>query len=75
VPVARLRKNFDKDKKFLKLFYNRKISVFIVPIDPEQTYYPKITSKIQKSGYIISNPLDEMTPALKKEHKNIINRL
>ena len=75
VPVVRLRKNFDKDKKFLKLFNSKKISVFIVPIDPEQTYYPKITSKIQKSGYIISNPIDEMSPALKKEDKNIINLL
>jgi acetolactate synthase-1/2/3 large subunit len=73
--VVRLKKNFDKNKKFLKLFNNKKISVFIVPIDPEQTYYPKITSKIQKSGYIISNPIDEMSPPLKKEHKNIINLL
>ena len=37
---------------------------FLVPIDPEQTYYPKIASRITASGSMASDPLHQMTPAL-----------
>ena len=35
-----------------------------VPIDPEQTFYPKITSSIQSDGSMKSNPLHLMSPEL-----------
>ncbi len=35
-----------------------------VNVDPEQTYYPKITSRILSSGGMASNPLHFMTPDL-----------
>jgi acetolactate synthase-1/2/3 large subunit len=35
-----------------------------VPIDPEQTFYPKITSVIQEDGSMKSNPLHLMSPEL-----------
>ena len=73
VPVIRLNKIFYKNKKFLKLFNNNQIAAFIVPIDPEQTYYPKISSKILKSGYIISNSLDKMTPMLNNKIEDKLN--
>jgi acetolactate synthase-1/2/3 large subunit len=38
-----------------------------VKIDPEQTYYPKITSRIMPSGTMASNPLHLMSPALSSE--------
>jgi acetolactate synthase-1/2/3 large subunit len=41
--------------------------VFIVKIDPEQTYFPKITSKVTDSGSMISNPLHIMSPLLDSE--------
>ena len=68
-----LNKIFYKNKKFLKLFNNSQIAAFIVPIDPEQTYYPKISSKILKSGYIISNSLDKMSPMLNNKIENKLN--
>jgi len=37
---------------------------FVVPIDPEQTYYPKITSRVTESGSMESNPLHLMSPDL-----------
>lgn len=40
---------------------------FIVPVDPEQTYYPKITSRVTASGTMESNPLHLMTPDLTPE--------
>lgn len=41
--------------------------VIEVKIDPEQTYYPKITSRILPSGAMASNPLHLMTPDLSSE--------
>jgi acetolactate synthase-1/2/3 large subunit len=38
-----------------------------VKIDPEQTYYPKITSRVMPSGTMASNPLHLMSPALSSE--------
>jgi acetolactate synthase-1/2/3 large subunit len=35
-----------------------------VPIDPEQTYYPKIMSAVQPDGSMKSNPLHLMHPEL-----------
>ncbi len=37
---------------------------FIVPIDPEQMYFPKIASRVTESGSMESNPLHLMTPDL-----------
>jgi acetolactate synthase-1/2/3 large subunit len=38
-----------------------------VKIDPEQTYFPKITSRILSSGAMASNPLHLMTPDLSSD--------
>jgi acetolactate synthase-1/2/3 large subunit len=35
-----------------------------VKVDPNQTYYPKISSMVLPSGEMVSNPLHLMTPAL-----------
>jgi acetolactate synthase-1/2/3 large subunit len=40
---------------------------FIVPIDPLQTYWPKITSRVTESGSMESNPLHMMSPDLSPE--------
>jgi acetolactate synthase-1/2/3 large subunit len=39
-------------------------AAFIVPIDTEQTYWPKITSRVTESGSMESNPLHQMSPEL-----------
>lgn len=64
-----IRKNFEKNKKFLKLFNSRKIVIFLVKIDPEQTYFPKITSYIQAKKGMISNPIHFMTPDIINKSK------
>ena len=40
---------------------------FLVPVDPEQTYFPKISSRVSSDGNLISNPLHLMSPALDPE--------
>jgi acetolactate synthase-1/2/3 large subunit len=39
----------------------------LVPIDPEQTYWPKITSRITETGSMVSRPLHDMSPDLPDE--------
>lgn len=52
---------------FLELFNSPGPAAFIVPIDPEQTYFPKIGSRITADGGMESAPLHQMTPALPEE--------
>ena len=44
--------------------------VILVPINPEQTYFPKITSQIDEQGNLISNPIHLMTPELTSDISN-----
>lgn len=64
VPVINVNKDFENDPVFLRHFNEPGLCAFIVNIDPEQTYYPKISSKITESGSMISNPIDKMTPEI-----------
>jgi acetolactate synthase-1/2/3 large subunit len=42
-------------------------SLILVPIDPDQTYYPKITSRVSPGGSMESNPLHLLSPSLSDE--------
>ena len=67
VPVMRLNKDFSEDEKFKDMFDREGLAAFIVSVDPEQTYFPKITSRITENGSMESNPLHKMTPDLAEE--------
>jgi acetolactate synthase-1/2/3 large subunit len=67
VPVVRISENYASSKEFKNLFEARGTAAFIVSIDPEQTYFPKITSRINETGAMESNPLHLMTPDLEPE--------
>ena len=67
VPVMRLNKNYSHDSDFKHAFESKGFTAFIVCIDPEQTYFPKIVSKVTENGSMVSNPLHLMTPALTEE--------
>ena len=45
-----------------------------VPIDPEQTYYPKISSRTLANGSMKSNPLHIMEPELPHHVKELVFR-
>lgn len=64
VPVMRLPIDFTNDAEFQARMAEQGPSAFIVPIDPEQTYFPKISSRITASGSMESNPIDRMTPEI-----------
>lgn len=52
---------------FAELFAADGPAFFVVPLDPEQTYYPKITSRVTANGGMESNPLHRMSPDLPDE--------
>ena len=41
--------------------------LIVLKIDPEQTYWPKITSKVTENGSMVSNPIHLMSPDLSEE--------
>lgn len=64
LPVMRINIGYTNNADFLAMFENKGPAAFIVSIDPEQTYFPKITSKITSNGSMESNPLHLMSPEL-----------
>lgn len=64
VPSLRLGPGFQDDPAFRDLFDRHGVAAFIVSIDPKQTYFPKITSKVTETGGMVSNPLHHMSPDL-----------
>jgi acetolactate synthase-1/2/3 large subunit len=64
IPVMRLPVAFTEDAEFLERMADDGLQAFIVPIDPEQTYLPKISSRVTATGSMESNPIDRMTPEI-----------
>ena len=64
LPVMRLPLDFTSDAEVQARLADNEPCAFIVPIDPEQTYFPKISSRITASGSMESNPIDRMTPEI-----------
>ena len=64
VPTMNLKPGFENDAVFKKAFSDKGPAAFIVPVDPKQTYFPKITSRVTETGGMVSNPLHRMSPDL-----------
>jgi acetolactate synthase I/II/III large subunit len=62
VPVLRLGTEGLATEGFSELFGAPGPAGFVLPIDPEQTYFPKITSRVTATGGMESNPLHRMSP-------------
>lgn len=74
IPCMRVGSGFEKDGDFSHLFNAPGVAGFLVSIDPEQTYFPKITSRVTETGSMESNPLHRMTPDLDDELYNTVGR-
>ena len=64
IPVLQLGVQGLATEGFAELFDAPGPACFVVPIDPEQTYYPKITSRVTATGSMESHPLHRMSPHL-----------
>ena len=67
ISIIKLKNNFLNNKKFLEAFNKPGPNVFLVPIDPLQTYFPKITSRVTKEGSMESNPIHNMSPEITED--------
>jgi acetolactate synthase-1/2/3 large subunit len=52
------------EESVLESMMGKEPVAFILPIDPEQTYFPKISSRVLPDGSMESSPLHLMTPEL-----------
>jgi acetolactate synthase-1/2/3 large subunit len=64
IPIQELRPGFETTPAFLEALNSPGPAAFLVKIDPEQTYFPKISSRVTPVGSMESNPLHRMTPDL-----------
>ena len=64
IPVLSIGEDWQEDAEFVELWNSPGPAAFIVPIDPEQTYFPKISSRVRADGGMESNPLHLMSPDL-----------
>lgn len=64
IPMQDLRPGFHQQRGFLEMLNSDGPAGFLVKIDPEQTYFPKISSRVTASGSMESNPLHLMSPDL-----------
>jgi acetolactate synthase-1/2/3 large subunit len=64
LPLVELQPKSLDEPGFLDAFSRPGPMGFVVPIDPEQGYFPKITSRVTESGGMESAPLHLMTPDL-----------
>jgi len=62
-----LGEDFATNKNFLSEWNSAEACLFVVPIHPEQTYFPKISSQVTASGGMESAPLHKMSPPLADE--------
>jgi acetolactate synthase-1/2/3 large subunit len=62
-----LSEDFASDRDFLDAWSDADPWLFVVPIHPEQTYFPKISSQVTATGGMESAPLHKMSPPLSDE--------
>ncbi|GAA3802488.1 thiamine pyrophosphate-binding protein [Cellulomonas soli] len=76
IPVADLDQRGLDAPEARELFDAPGPACFVVPIDPEQTYFPKITSRVTATGSMESNPLHLMSPDLPEDvARRVLGRL
>jgi acetolactate synthase-1/2/3 large subunit len=62
IPTMRLEDGWSGRNDFKAAFTGSTPFAFMVPIDPNQTYFPKISSRVRADGGMESNPLHCMSP-------------
>ena len=72
IPSLQLTDDWFEESLFQDLWNSNGPALFLVPLHPEQSYFPKITSRINPSGGMESNPLHLMTPDLSDETKKLV---
>jgi acetolactate synthase-1/2/3 large subunit len=74
IDYMNLQNGFEGDPRFLEIFQSKHPALFIVPIQGDQTYFPKLSSRIVADGMMETNPLHLMSPELEKSVSNQVFR-
>ena len=74
IPSLNLGRDWTSDSAVQDLWSAPGPAAFIVPVDPEQTYHPRIASRVKADGGMESNPLHVMTPELPPEVMTEVGR-
>ena len=64
IPATTVDANWASDSNVIETLESAEPHGYIIPIDPLQTYWPKIMSRIVEGGGMESNPLHKMSPDL-----------
>ena len=72
IPVVRIDASLLSNVNALQLLSSVGPAAFIVDIHPDQSYLPKVTSKIFSDGNMRSNPIHLMDPQLDEETSNLV---
>ena len=67
IPGIDLSEGWTGSAQFTELWESDGPAAFVVPVDPEQTYLPKISSRVRPDGGMESNPLHNMSPELEPD--------
>lgn len=70
VDVTRIDAQTFNSGDYIESFNKIGFTAYIVTVDPEQTYFPKISSRVSDNGQMLSNPLHLMTPELTEPLKS-----
>ena len=72
IPVKELDSEDPIDDDTRQRLLARGPAAFIVPVDPEQTFYPKINSRVTETGTMESSPLHLMFPPLDEDVAKVV---
>jgi acetolactate synthase-1/2/3 large subunit len=67
IPAVEIGEGWTEDPRFRELWESDGPAAFVLRIDPEQSYFPKISSRVTAAGSMESNPLHRMSPDLPYE--------
>lgn len=74
IKYLEVNSNYENSSELKELFDSKSPVLFEIKADPNQLYLPKITSAINKTGAMTSNPLHLMSPELSDETANKVFR-
>jgi acetolactate synthase-1/2/3 large subunit len=74
IPFQQLSADWQHDPATLEAWTTPGPAAFAVPLDPEQTFFPKISSRVKTDGGMESNPLHLMSPELSDEQGRSLMR-
>ena len=74
ITVCEVPLDFERDEDFIRHWNSLVPVIFVVPIHPEQTYFPKISSRVLPDGGMESAPLHDMSPEMSLSEAEIFRR-